>query len=97
MGTLVHARATRVWCLVWGWCFGGGHPAEPFPPWCACVAAGVLQEGFSKGLLQPTPFAAVDSINYDESGRLRFHYVVVEVRRGLMWRSSGTEPEGLVE
>lgn len=36
-------------------------------------------QGFSKGLRKPTAFAAVDSIVKDESGGIRFHYVVVEV------------------
>lgn len=39
-------------------------------------------EGFAKSLAVPTPFAAVDSIVYEQpggQGRLRFHYVVVEV------------------
>ncbi|WIA31147.1 hypothetical protein OEZ86_001160 [Tetradesmus obliquus] len=40
--------------------------------------ASVSSEGFSKSLQQPTPFAAVDSINPDDTGRLKFHYVVVE-------------------
>jgi hypothetical protein len=45
----------------------------------AALHADVSSEGFSKSLQQPTPFAAVDSINPDETGRLKFHYVVVEV------------------
>lgn len=48
-----------------------------------CTTAGVSSEGFSKSLQQPTPFAAVDSINPDDTGRLKFHYVVVEASADL--------------
>jgi 8-oxo-dGTP pyrophosphatase MutT (NUDIX family) len=46
-------------------------------------------EGFSKGLRRPTAFAAVDSIVRGEGGRVKFHYVVVEVRRAY---TSRTQP-----
>jgi hypothetical protein len=46
-----------------------------------CPLSDVQSEGFSRSLQQPTAFAAVDSINPDDTGRLKFHYVVVEVRR----------------
>jgi predicted metallopeptidase len=52
---------------------------------CTCVLlcpfADVQSEGFRRSLQQPTAFAAVDSINPDDTGRLKFHYVVVEVSR----------------
>lgn len=47
----------------------------------AC-AAGAVEEregGLSSGLEVPTPFAAADVIVYEDSGRLAFHYAIVEV------------------
>ncbi|BDA42752.1 hypothetical protein COCOBI_03-6450 [Coccomyxa sp. Obi] len=35
--------------------------------------------GLSSGLEVPTPFAAADVIVYDDSGRLAFHYAIVEI------------------
>eukprot|EP00879_Flechtneria_rotunda_P009683 GHRR01010132.1.p1 GENE.GHRR01010132.1~~GHRR01010132.1.p1 ORF type:complete len:115 (+),score=44.88 GHRR01010132.1:612-956(+) len=45
-------------------------------------------EGFSSTLQHPTPFAAVDSISRDGTGRFKFHYVVVEVA------AMAAEPDG---
>ncbi|KIZ06316.1 ADP-ribose pyrophosphatase [Monoraphidium neglectum] len=47
-------------------------------------------EGFSKGLRRPTAFAAVDSIVRGEGGRVKFHYVVVEV--AAMARDPNAQP-----
>jgi hypothetical protein len=35
--------------------------------------------GLSDGLEVPTPFAAADVIVHEDSGRLAFHYAIVEV------------------
>ncbi|EIE24965.1 hypothetical protein COCSUDRAFT_83657 [Coccomyxa subellipsoidea C-169] len=44
--------------------------------------AGAVEEregGLSSGLEVPTPFAAADVIVYEDSGRLAFHYAIVEI------------------
>ena len=47
---------------------------------------------YSSSLAVPTPFAAVDSIMHAEDGRLRFHYVVVEVSQ----KSDGVQGTRLI-
>ena len=36
--------------------------------------------GLSDTLETPTPYAAADVITHDESGRLSFHYAIIEVQ-----------------
>ena len=47
-----------------------------------CTAAHAAEQeagGLSDFLETPTPFAAADVIAHDDSGRLSFHYTIVEV------------------
>lgn len=47
-----------------------------------CTAAHAAEQavgGLSDTLETPTPFAAADVIAHDDSGRLSFHYAIVEV------------------
>ena len=47
-----------------------------------CTAAHTAEQavgGLSDTLETPTPFAAADVIVHDDSGRLSFHYAIVEV------------------
>ena len=50
------------------------------PACCAAYAAERAVGGLSDTLETPTPYAAADVITHDESGRLSFHYAIVEVQ-----------------
>ena len=50
------------------------------PACCAARAAERAVGGLSDTLETPTPYAAADVITHDESGRLSFHYAIIEVQ-----------------
>ncbi|GFH27733.1 ADP-ribose pyrophosphatase [Haematococcus lacustris] len=59
------------------------------------VEPDVVCEGFSQDLVQPTAFAAVDSLVRGPSGDIRFHYAIIEVAALVARRSHHTPPRAL--